>query len=367
MLNFQVKPYKAVDFKESAIEAALAKAGSLIADVKYDGVRGLLTVDGRDDGYWAEFNSRVSKEIPALAYLAGENSERWERFMSDERNIYPYGIMLDGELMVKGVDFNTSSGLLRTKWLKPNNLKYNEYKFEEMPHRSSGAHSKLPFCLDLKQLSMVVYAVLPLDEVKQGNDIDIPNCLMREHARNITPLLREYFPEIEWIDAESYDVFNMVSLNELYDAKRAEGHEGLVVKDPLDIYKRGKKTGWWKMKPDDSIDGTVVGLNWGTVGLANEGKVIGFEVLLENGRVVSANNLTQALMDEFTTKVAEASGWLALEELKLIWNEPDASINNPYEGFAIQVNFMEETPDGSLRHPSFGCWRGTESNPKEKC
>lgn len=355
MLNFQVKPYKAVDFKESAIEAALCKAGSLIADVKYDGVRGLLPVTKEG---WSQFNSRVSKEIPALAYLAGENSERWERFMSDERNIYPNGIVFDGELMVKGVDFNTSSGLLRTKWLKPNNLNYNEYKFEEMPHRSSGAHSKLPFCLDLKQLSMVVYAVLPLDEVEQGNDIDIPNCLMREHARNITPLLREYFPEIEWIDAESYDVFYMVSLNELYDSKRAEGHEGLVVKDPLDIYKRGKKTGWWKMKPDDSIDGTVIGLNWGTEGLANEGKVIGFEVLLENGRVVSANNLTQALMDEFT---------------RTVYNERDYNRQvgkpadvNPYNGWAIQVNFMEETPDGSLRHPSFGCWRGTESYPKVK-
>ena len=94
--------------------------------------------------------------------------------------------------------------------------------------------------------------------------------------------------------------------------------------------------------------------------------MIGFEVLLENGRVVSANNLTQDLMNEFTAKIAEASGGLTFEELKLIWNEPDASINNPYEGFAIQVNFMEETPDGSLRHPSFGCWRGTESHPTEK-
>ena len=361
MLNFQVKPYKAVDFKESAIEAALAKAGSLIADVKYDGVRGILTVDGSDEGYWAEFNSRVSKEIPALAYIAGEKSERWERFMNDDRNIYPCGIAIDGELMVKGVDFNTSSGLLRTKWLKPTNLKFNEYEFEEMPHKSNGTHSKLPFCLGLKHLQMVVYAVLPLDEVKQGNDIDIPNCLMREHARNITPLLREYFPEIEWVDAESYDVFDMVSLNELYETKRSEGHEGLVVKDPLDIYKRGKKTGWWKMKPDDSMDGTVVGLNWGTVGLANEGKVIGFEVLLESGRVVSANNVSQALMDEFTGNVLTDSGCTSQEQYQQ--TRSDAGY---YEGYAIQVNYMEETPDGSLRHPSFGCWRGTESNPTEK-
>ncbi|WMX18719.1 DNA ligase [Yersinia phage vB_YpEc11] len=362
MLNFQVKPYKAVDFKESAIESALAKAGSLIADVKYDGVRGILTVDGREEGHWAEFNSRVSKEIPALAYLAGENSERWERFMNDERNIYPCGIAFDGELMVKGVDFNTSSGLLRTMYQEDSKTKSN-IKFSQTPVDGAKKSQKIPFNLDLKHLQMVVYAVLPLDEVKQGNDIDIPNCLMREHARNITPLLREYFPEIEWVDAESYDVFDMVSLNELYETKRSEGHEGLVVKDPLDIYKRGKKTGWWKMKPDDSMDGIVVGLNWGTKGLANEGKVIGFEVLLESGRVVSANNLTQALMDEFTKKVLTG---MSSGELEAFVGDMSEEPYNPYGGWAIQVNFMEETPDGSLRHPSFGCWRGTESNPTEK-
>lgn len=366
MLNFQVKPYKAVDFKESAIEAALVKAGSLIADVKYDGVRGILTVERNIvEDYWAEFNSRVSKEIPALAYLAGENSERWERFMNDDRNIYPCGIAIDGELMVKGVDFNTSSGLLRTMYQEDSKNKSN-IKFSQTPVKKAKKSQKIPFNLDLKHLQMVVYAVLPLDEVKQGNDIDIPNCLMREHARNITPLLREYFPEIEWIDAESYDVFDMVSLNELYETKRSEGHEGLVIKDPLDIYKRGKKTGWWKMKPDNSMDGTVVGLNWGAEGLANEGKVIGFEVLLESGRVVAANNISQALMDEFTSKVKEESlAYIgAYSPYGIGDNYP--CFYNPYGGWAIQVNYMEETPDGSLRHPSFGCWRGTESNPQEK-
>ena len=347
MLNFQVKPYKAVDFNESAIAAALAKAGSLIADVKYDGVRGILTVERNIvEDYWAEFNSRVSKEIPALAYLAGENSERWERFMNDERNIYPCGIAFDGELMVKGVDFNTSSGLLRTMYQEDSKNKSN-IKFSQTPVKKAKKSQKIQFNLDLKHLQMVVYAVLPLDEVKQGNDIDIPNCLMREHARNITPLLREYFPEIEWVDAESYNVFDMVSLNELYETKRSEGHEGLVIKDPLDIYKRGKKTGWWKLKPSEEADGIIQGINWGTQGLANDGLVIGFSVLLESGRLVDANNISRALMEEFTANVKEHG-------------------EDYYNGWACQINYMEVTPDGSLRHPSFEKFRGTEDNPTEK-
>ena len=45
----------------------------------------------------------------------------------------------------------------------------------------------------------------------------------------------------------------MDELEALYRQKREEGHEGLVVKDPQGIYKRGKKSGWWKMKPASPI------------------------------------------------------------------------------------------------------------------
>ena len=152
-------------------------------------------------------------------------------------------------------------------------------------------------------------------------------------------------------------MYDYESLWELYEEKRAEGHEGLIVKDPQGIYKRGKKSGWWKMKPECEADGIVVGLNWGTPGLANEGKVIGFEVLLESGRVVSANNISQALMDEFTKAVFD---YRSLETAY------DGTPGECFHGWACQVNYMEETPDGSLRHPSFAMWRGTEADPTVK-
>ena len=139
----------------------------------------------------------------------------------------------------------------------------------------------------------------------------------------------------------------MDSLSELYEAKRTEGHEGLIVKDPQGIYKRGKKSGWWKLKPECEADGVIQSVNCGTPGLANEGKVIGFEVLLESGRVVSANNISQALMDEFTANVKEHG-------------------DDFYTGWQCQVNYMEETKDESLRHPSFTCFRGVEGNRSEK-
>lgn len=342
MMNIKTNPFKAVSFVESAIKKALDNAGYLIADIKYDGVRGNICVDNTANSCWL---SRVSKTIPALEHLNGFDA-RWQRLLRDDRCFYPDGFMLDGELMVKGVDFNTGSGLLRTKWLNKKNF---EFDVGGVPPLKG---SKVEFALDTKRLSVRLYAILPLHIVESGEDCDVMTLLMQEHVKNMLPLLQEYFPEIEWQAAESYEVYDMVELQQLYEKKREEGHEGLIVKDPMCIYKRGKKSGWWKMKPENEADGIIQGLIWGTEGLANEGKVIGFEVLLESGRVVNATNISRALMDEFTAACDTDTYHLA-------------GIN-PYQGWACQISYMEETPDGSLRHPSFVMFRGTEDNPQEK-
>lgn len=334
---FKTKPFKAVPFVESAVKKALETSGYLIADTKYDGVRGNIVVDNVAEAAWL---SRVSKFIPALEHLNGFD-KRWQQLLNDDRCIFPDGFMLDGELMVKGVDFNTGSGLLRTKWLKKTNCEYDVGGVEPLKG------SKVDFRLDPKKLKVVLYAVMPIHIAESGEDYDVQNLLMPYHVEAMRSLLVEYFPEIEWLIAETYEVYDMDSLSELYETKRAEGHEGLIVKDPQGIYKRGKKSGWFKLKPECEADGIIQGVNWGTEGLANEGKVIGFNVLLETGRLVDANNISRALMNEFTANV-KAHG------------------EDFYNGWACQVNYMEETPDGSLRHPSFEKFRGTEDNPQEK-
>lgn len=337
MMNIKTNPFKAVSFVESAIKKALDNAGYLIADIKYDGVRGNICVDNTANSCWL---SRVSKTIPALEHLNGFDA-RWKRLLNDDRCFYKDGFMLDGELMVKGIDFNTGSGLLRTKWLNKKNF---EFDVGGVPPLKG---SKVEFALDTKRLCVKLYAILPLHIVESGEDCDVMTLLMQEHVKNMLPLLQEYFPEIEWQAVESYEVYDMVELQQLYEKKREEGHEGLIVKDPMCIYKRGKKSGWWKLKPLEEADGIIQGVNWGTEGLSNEGKVIGFSVLLESGCVVDANNISRELMDEFTANVKEHG-------------------EDYYNGWACQVGFMEVTPNGNLRHPSFTCFRGTEDNPKEK-
>lgn len=344
MMNIKTNPFKAVSFVRSAIEKALETSGYLIADTKHDGVRGNICVDNTANAAWL---SRVSKTIPALEHLNGFD-QRWQKLLKDDRWIFPDGFMLDGELMVKGVDFNTGSGLLRTKWLKKDNFAFStcEYWHDEWKKKAN----RQPFHLDPYNLKVVLYDIIPLDIIESGDDYNVMTLLRLEHVKVALPVLQDHFPEVEWCLSESHEVYDMDELDALYRQKREEGHEGLVVKDPQGIYKRGKKSGWWKLKPENEADGVVVGLNWGTPGLANEGKVIGFEVLLESGRVVSANNISQVLMEEFTAEVKR---------------QEDEEVN-PYHGWQCQIKYMEETPDGSLRHPSFDKWRGTEADPTTK-
>lgn len=354
--TIKTNPHRAVDYSESGVKKALEAAGSLEAEVKYDGVRLNLPVfpDGR-----TEWLSRESKELPALSWLSvpegihqspGEQqtASDWRWFLKQAGHEVS-GLMIDGEVMVKGVDFNTSSGLIRTLWSDRKNYKWNMNPKADMETKKS---NKVPFQISPEFLQVVVYGVIDLNVINDPKAEGPIHSVTRLKAEAIVPLLQKYFPEIDWVLSESHTVYDLESLNSLYEQKRLEGHEGLVVKDPLGKYKRGKKSGMWKMKPEETIDGTVCGLVWGTPGKANEGKVIGFEVLLEDGMVVNACGLAEEQKDEFTEACNTDTYILG-------------GIN-PYEGWQCEVLFMERFPDGSLRHPSFKCWRGTEDNPTVK-
>lgn len=337
--NIKTNPHRAVDYSESGVKKALAAAGSLEAEVKYDGVRLNLPVLRGGETYWL---SRESKPLPALEWMNSELGNAWTqadwRWFLRQAGYEGIGLMIDGEVMVKGVDFNTSSGLIRTKWLKPSN--------EEFAECYPGRGKKVPFWVARSRLQVVVYGVVDMTTIADPKAEGPIHSVTRLKAEAIVPLLQKYFPEIDWVLSESHTVFSLDELTDLYEKKREEGHEGLVVKDPLGRWKRGKKSGMFKMKPSEEADGHVVRPVWGTDGLANEGMVIGFDVMLENGMEVSATNISRALMSEFTENVK---------------SDPDY-----YKGWACQITYMEETPDGSLRHPSFDQWRGTEDNPTVK-
>lgn len=348
--TIKTNPHRAVDYSESGVKKALDAAGSLEAEVKYDGVRINIPVFPTGEAQWL---SRESKPLPALSWLSVltnidnivEDQQRasdWRWFLK-QAGYEGTGLMIDGEVMVPATDFNTSSGLVRTMWSDTKNYAWNGNPDADIDTKKK---HKVPFHLATEHIRVVVYGIVDLNVINDPKAEGPIHSVTRLKAEAIVPLLQKYFTEIDWVLSESHTVFDLESLQNLYEEKRADGHEGLVVKDPLGKWKRGKKSGMWKMKPSEEADGHVVRPVWGTDGLANEGMVIGFDVMLENGMEVSATNISRALMSEFTENVK---------------SDPDY-----YNGWACQITYMEETPDGSLRHPSFDQWRGTEDNPTIK-
>mgnify|MGYP001106865630 CR=1 FL=1 len=324
-------PHRPVDFNEKAVTKILEES-YLIADVKEDGVRLNLCVElvetKHDHGWSVEWLSREGKRFPALGPGHGplDGHPSWGEFFDDlgDAGLFPEGFMLDAELRIDDLPCKDIAGTLR---------------------RHEG--------IDLSRLKVIVFGIIPMSAIRSGKSYDVTHSVMKYHAEYQVKLLQERFPEIAWSVVESLDCFSMVEIEAFYEAVRERKLEGLVLKDPNGVWKRSKQTGMWKMTPNDNEDGKVVGLVWGSPGLANEGKVIGFEVLLESGHVVNACKISKALMEEFTEKyhTYNARGCSCCEP----------TTENPYEGHTVKVTFMERFPDGSLRHPSFDSFRGISS------
>jgi hypothetical protein len=336
----KTNPHRPVDFKESAVQKAIDEAGSVSVEVKEDGCQLNMVVQPLPQGlgFLVEFLSREGKAFNGLEGLScylSDQSGRWEKFFEQDFNVhtgadlptgmFPEGFLLQAEVLVGSKVCAEIAGDLR--------------RMEPIP---------------MEDLKIIAYDLIPLGAVLKGEDYEVFQSVRRMHTEIQVKRLKEIFPEIHWELVVSGEAFDLVHLDMIYESYRRKGKEGAVAKDPIGYWKRGKKTGQWKVKPDDSCDGTVVGLMWGTPGLANEGKVIGFRVLTEHGVEVDAGGITEDQKTEFTAKVHD---WML--------DTVDSSAY-PYHGHAVKITYMERLPSGSYRHPNFDQFRGiTDPMTKE--
>lgn len=335
----KTNPHRPVDFKESSVLKVLNESGNLNVDVKEDGCQLNMVVDWNGTNADVEFLSREGKRFNGLTQLGINLTEdpRWGKFFNPHLDAGLFrdngGFLLQAEILIDGKVCAEISGDLRR--MSP---------------------------VDLSKAEIVVFDLIPLDAVLADGDYEVFQELRRMHAGIQVEALKSRFPEIRWRLVEAVQVFSLEQLTQVYEEFRAKGKEGGVAKDPLSYWKRGKKTGQWKIKPDDECDGVITGLMWGTPGLSNEGKVIGFTVLTEHGVEVDAGGLTEAQKDEFTKAVIDATR-LAYGEISE-WDDArchNATIGiavNPYEGHTCKITYMERLPSGSYRHPNFDSFRG---------
>lgn len=147
------------------------------------------------------------------------------------------------------------------------------------------------------------------------------------------------YPNVRLVD--SYRVSSVAEAFYYYDIFRERGLEGAILKQPKHKYSFKRDIAWMKIKPKESVDLAITGLQEGTG--KYEG-ALGAFVVDYNG--VSVNVGTG--IDDVT-------------RFDLWRIDPDDIV-----GRVIEVEYMETTPDGSLRHPVFKCFRDHPSAIGEK-
>lgn len=132
-------------------------------------------------------------------------------------------------------------------------------------------------------------------------------------------------------------VENEEEAKEKFAEHQANGLEGAILKDPAADYSFRRNFCWMKMKSEDSEDLFVVGYEEGTGKYAGQ---LGALIVDFNGvHVRVGSGLTDKLREEL---------WPIRDELV---------------GRIVEVEYMEVTPDGSLRHPRFVAFRDLPENP----
>lgn len=121
--------------------------------------------------------------------------------------------------------------------------------------------------------------------------------------------------------------------------------EGEMGKDPNAPYEFKRTVNWWKLKDEQSQDGTIVGFKAGDPNSRFANTLGSVTVKLESGVEVEAAGIKHQYLDE-------------------IWDNQEK-----YMGRVVEVHYHEETPDGSLRHPRLKwpqCLRDVENRIGDK-
>lgn len=119
---------------------------------------------------------------------------------------------------------------------------------------------------------------------------------------------------------------------DMYDEALSEGYEGLMLKKDNGLPVDGRNNDWLKMKPKDTVDLVVTGVEEG------DGKYIG-----------AVGNL----VCDFNGREVRVGGGLS-DLQRTTWY----SDSNAIVGRTIEVEYMELSKEGRLRHPRLKCVRG---------
>lgn len=252
-----------------------------IVEIKHDGIRVRLTLT--DKGL--EVESYARKTLHNIVPLLGKKGEEWMRYIGVNE--------LDIEFLVNG-NFNDTYRYVRSK-VVPKDL------------------IDADVCLIL----------LDAPEVKE------PYSIRRHTVSSYAEIGHGRF-DLPTIDTFGELVDSEAEMWQFYGWCRDRGHEGVMYKELDHEYSRKRTRSWLKVKPEETFDGKIIGINRATsiegVPLDRAGSIT---VQLEDGSIAQPAGLKHELGAD-------------------MFRNPSA-----YLGRWVEFKCMERDRQGGYRHPFF--------------
>lgn len=135
------------------------------------------------------------------------------------------------------------------------------------------------------------------------------------------------------------EVHTMQELMQYYEQVRSDGIEGLMVKVLDGLYERKRSWNWYKLKPEDTHDGKIIGLHEAVCGKDQP------ELGLSKGDMLGRIGSVTVRLEDGTTATPHGIPFALGEEM----------LNNPtyYLDRWVEFTCMERDRQGGYRHPIF--------------
>lgn len=179
--------------------------------------------------------------------------------------------------------------------------------------------------VDVTNTYLALFDFLPLEEWESG----APKTQCKDRYATLVYKKPDDYDCLRLV--ERYEALDVKRIYELHDEFVSAGSEGAMVKDPFAVYKFGRGYEVMKVKSFHDVDLSIVGIEEGT------------------GR---HENKLGAVQVNYNGVMVRVGSGFSDSERELVWSDKDNFL-----GRMIEVRYQEVTPDGSLRFPTFVCFR----------
>lgn len=241
---------------------------------------------------------------------SGTLLETLPRIKERVRMISSDNFVLDGEILAKTGDWNTSASVM-------------------MSHKTK------------KDDADMIYHVFDAIQLKEWDE-QLSTTPLRNRVTYVTDILGEFAAETPIVQVESLLARDEAEMLGFYTKCLDAGVEGVMIKDPSSPYEFKRSRSLKKLKPTTTFEGTIVGWELGHRGSKREKEFGGFLVVFSSNLVGSA-----------VTRVG--SGYSDVLKGKIHENDPNSYIGKivEVEGQADTQTTDGLTKDGHVRFPRF--------------